>query len=269
MSVSPHYEEESAAALDAYERSVTPPHWGLMALEARAPWEFAAMLAASPWLKTLPRGDGHPVLVMPGLGANDLSTLPIRQFLSERGYKPYPWEQGLNLGPRKGVIEACEHRLQCIYEHHLRPVSLLGWSLGGVYAREIAKMQSQWVRSVITLGSPFAGHPKGTNAWRLYQWVSGHVPDSSPELLDRLREPPKDIPTTSVFSRSDGIVSWECCVNEPGLMAENIVLPGSHMGLGFNPLALAVVADRLAQIPGEWKPYEAQGWLARLVKKHP
>jgi pimeloyl-ACP methyl ester carboxylesterase len=263
------YIQQSDAAIEVLEQSMSPPHPLLLALEARAPWELAALFATSPWLKRLARGDGHPVLVLPGLGANDWSTAPIRAFLKELGYKPYPWEQGLNLGPRAGVIDACEHRLECIFEHHQRPVSLLGWSLGGVYAREIAKANPQWVRSVITLGSPFSGNPKATKLWRVYEWLSGHKTDTTPDLLRQLRQPPAGVPTTSIFSRSDGVVSWKASVNPRSPLAENIVIPSSHIGLGFNPLALMAVADRLAQSPGQWQPFEPKGLSALLLKTHP
>lgn len=258
------YTQTAPSSSQPDDDELSAPTIGMLVLEARAPLEFAALLAASGWLKKLPRGDGHPVLVFPGLGSGDLSTLALRRFLKGRGYKPYAWEQGLNLGPRPGVIEACEHRLKWIADLHQRPVSVIGWSLGGVYAREIAKSHSALVRSVITLGSPFAGHPKATNALRLYKWVSGNEPDYSPQFLANLKKAPKGIPTTSIYSPTDGIVSWQCSLNDLGPLTENIAVPTSHMGLAFHPLALSVVADRLAQPQGEWKRFEPQGvsrWL--------
>ena len=113
------------------------------------------------------------MIVFPGLAVSDFTTLPMRNFLRARGYTPYPWEQGFNFGPRDGVIEGCEALVRNIAERHGRAVSLVGWSLGGVYARELAKAMPECVRCVITLGSPFAGHPRATNAWRLFELVSG------------------------------------------------------------------------------------------------
>jgi len=229
----------------------------LLALEGRAPWEFAASLVAAPWLRRLPKGDGHRVLVLPGLAANDLTTLPMRTFLKDRGYQAVPWEQGLNLGPRAGVLDALRERVRALFELDGRKVSLLGWSLGGVYARELAKEMPELVRCVITLGSPFAGPPQATNAWWLFERVSGH-PEPDAEMQAALRVAPP-VPTTSVYSRTDGIVAWQCSLNPPGPMAENIEVHASHIGLGLNPLAMVAIADRLAQDPAHWQPFDASG----------
>ena len=177
----------------------------LLALEGRAPLEFGATLAAWPLLKTAPRGDGHAVIVFPGLGAGDFSTVPLRNFLSSHGYDTYGWDLGLNFGPREGVLKKSVERVRQIHKDTGRTVSLIGWSLGGIYAREFAKALPDHVRSVITLGTPFAGDPKATNAWRLYEFASGHKLDD-PDLLRHLKEAPP-VPTTSIFSRTDGVVA--------------------------------------------------------------
>jgi len=229
----------------------------LMLLEARAPWEYAAMLAATPWLARLPRGDGHPVIVFPGLGASDITTLTLRNFLRDRGYTTYPWKQGLNLGPRQGVLEACRQQLQQVALQHRESVSLVGWSLGGVYARELAKEMPALVRCVVTLGTPFAGHPRATNAWRIFEMVSGHSAQDE-EIIAGLKRPPA-CPTTSIYSKTDGIVAWSCSLNEPAPHTENIEVHASHIGMGMNPLALYALADRLAQDPKAWQPFDAQG----------
>lgn len=241
-----------------------PPGAWLMMLEGRAPWEWAALLAAMPWLRRLPPGDGHPVLVFPGLGASDITTLPLRQFLRGCGYTPYPWRQGFNFGPRHGVLDATRAMVAQAAERHRAKVSLIGWSLGGIYAREIAKEQPGHVRCVITLGTPFAGHPRATNAWRFFELVSGQSVHD-PHVLAQIRQEPP-VPTTSIWSRSDGIVSWRCSVVAPGPQAENIEVHASHVGMGMNPLALYAVADRLSQPAGHWKPFEPHGarrWFFR------
>ena len=229
----------------------------LLALEGRAPWEFAASIAAAPWLRRLPKGDGHRVLVLPGLAANDLTTLPMRTFLKDRGYAALPWEQGLNLGPRAGVLDALRARVRELHGLDGRKVSLLGWSLGGVYARELAKEMPELVRCVITLGSPFAGPPHATNAWWLFARVSGH-PEPDAQMQAALRVAPP-VPTTSIYSRTDGIVAWQCSLNPPGPLAENVEVHASHIGLGLNPLAMMAIADRLAQDPAHWTPFDTSG----------
>ena len=244
--------------------TMRPPGAWLLLLEGRAPWEYAALLAASPWLRKLPRGDGHPVLVFPGLGANDASTSPLRRLLGDLGYTTERWGQGFNFGPRHGVLDRCRETLHRLHDEHQRPVSLIGWSLGGLYARELAKELPELTRCVVTLGTPFTGHPRGTNAWRFYEIVSGQSVHD-PVMMAQLRTPPP-VPTTSIYSRTDGIVSWRCSLNEPGPLTENIEVRASHVGMGMNPLALYAVADRLAQQPGRWTPFDSSGarrWFFR------
>lgn len=247
------------------------PNRLLLLLEgARAPWEYAALLAASPWLSKLPPGDGHPVLVFPGLGASDITTLPLRHFLRERGYAPYPWEQGFNVGPRQGVLESCVEQLRSLSARHEQKVSLIGWSLGGVYAREAAKEAPEQTRCVITLGSPFTGHPRATHAWRIFEFLSGQSAHD-PVLRERVRRAPP-VPTTSIYSRTDGIVAWRCSINEDTPQAENIEVHASHVGMGMNPLALYAIADRLAQDPRRWQRFDTRGarrWFFRTTGQAP
>lgn len=230
----------------------------LLALEGRAPWEYGAALAAWPLLRYAPRGEEHAVLVFPGLGAPDLTTRPLRNFLNSRGYETYGWDMGFNFGPREGVLETCVERLKDLRLETGRKVSLVGWSLGGIYAREIAKLYPKDVRCVITLGTPFTGDPRATNAWRLYEFASGHKLDD-PELLAQVREAPP-VPTTSILSRSDGVVAWQCSYEKPAKRVENIEIIASHLGLGLNPAAWYAVADRLAQPEGAWQPFHREGW---------
>jgi len=257
---------EREAAIAAIE---APSSW-LVMLEARAPWEYAAMLAATPWLARLPMGDGHPVIVFPGLGASDISTLALRNFLRDRGYTPYAWKQGFNLGPRAGVLKGCREQLQQVAARHREKVSLVGWSLGGVYAREMAKELPQHARCVVTLGTPFAGHPRATNAWRLYEMVSGHSAQDE-ALFKPLRQPPA-CPTTSIYSKTDGVVAWQCSLNDDLPHTENIEVHASHIGMGLNPLALYAVADRLAQDPQRWARFDLAGarkWFYKVPGGHP
>lgn len=249
---------------------ISAPGALLMMMEARAPWEYAAMLAAAPWLNRLPVGDGHPVVVFPGLGAADMSTAPLRNFLRDRGYTPYPWKQGFNFGPRQGVLDSCRAHVQQVAQRHQEKVSLIGWSLGGIYAREIAKEQPDIARCVITLGTPFSGHPRATNAWRLYEMVSGQSVQET-ALVEQIRIAPA-CPTTSIYSKTDGIVAWQCSINEAAPHTENIEVHASHVGMGMNPLALYAVADRLAQDPQHWKRFDVKGarkWFYKVTHHSP
>lgn len=256
--VAPHTSATMDWAGEESEGQFDPPSWKHLMLEARAPAEFLAGLASF-WVDHwFPRGDGHPVLVFPGMAASDRSTFLLRRFLKRLGYQAFGWEQGLNLGPRHGVLSMCRDRVHELNERFERPVTLIGWSLGGVYAREMAKLEPERVRQVITLASPFAGSPHATNAYPLFRLLTGHHVHREPGLLDRIREAPP-VPTTSIYSRTDGIVSWVCSVQQPAPLAENIEVRASHLGIGFNPLALFAVADRLAQSEKRWQPFEMQG----------
>ena len=243
-----------------------PPNALLVLLEGRAPIEFFSLFAALPWLARMPRGDGHPVMVFPGMAASDITTLPLRRYLDRLGYATQAWRQGLNFGPRPGVLERSADDIRALADKHGQPVSLIGWSLGGIYARELAKLHPTLTRCVVTLGTPFTGHPKATNAWRVYELLSrSKVGDA--DLMAEIRKPPP-VPTTSIFSRTDGIVSWRCSLNDPGPLVENIEVPASHVGMGTNPLALYAVADRLAQPIGQWRRFDVSGarrWFFRTA----
>ena len=240
-----------------------PPGAVRLALEMRVPWEFGASLLALPILRSAPRGDGHAVLVFPGLVASDASTVPLRRYLIDRGYDARAWGLGRNFGPGRGTIEACFEKVRELHRETGRKVSLIGWSLGGIYAREAAKVVPEAVRTVITLGTPFNGHPKSTNAWRVYEMASGETADSRIGMFNLSKAPP--MPTTSIYSRTDGIVAWQCSLQEAGSQeggrgdTENIEVEASHVGLGVNPMSLYAVADRLAQPDGDWRPFDRSG----------
>jgi pimeloyl-ACP methyl ester carboxylesterase len=240
------------------QQALKAPNALLIALEARAPWEFGAMLAAWPLLRSAPQGDGHPVVVFPGLGAGDMSTAPLRNYLNSLGYDTYGWDLGRNLGPRPGVLQKSVERVGEIVKATGRKVSLIGWSLGGIYAREFAKALPGLVRSVVTLGTPFSGDPKATNAWWFYEYASGHKLNN-PELLAQIRKPPP-VPTTSIYSRTDGVVAWRLSHQPESRFAENIEVVASHVGMGLNPITMYAVADRLAQPEDGWHKFDRSGW---------
>jgi pimeloyl-ACP methyl ester carboxylesterase len=242
----------------------------LIALEFRAPWELWSVLPSWPALMRAPAGDGHPVIVFPGLSASDGSTLPLRAYLQNLGYDMSGWNQGYNFGPRAGILETAKQQVLDTCDAAGEAVSLVGWSLGGIYARELAKALPQCVRSVITLGTPFAGSHKSTNAWRLYELTSGRDITREVEQFDLPQAPP--VPTTSVFSRTDGVVAWPASIqaaSKTNPHTENIEVYASHVGLGLNPSAWWVLADRLAQQPGHWTKFERPGKLQQLLFPDP
>lgn len=241
----------------------SPPSRTLMMLESRALTEFGAFWLMRPWLSMTPRGDGHPVLVLPGLLADDNSTQALRGFLNAHGYKAHGWKQGRNLGLRGTVERDMLARIDDLFERHgRRKISLVGWSLGGLYARQLAKLVPGKVRCMISLGSPFVGSPKATNAWRLYEIASGSKVEEQDLMGGGLADAPP-VPTTSIYSRTDGICAWQNCLNVEGPEVENIEVHGSHCGLGHLPAAVYAIADRLVQPEGAWKKFErSSGWRA-------
>ena len=246
--------------MSATAQTLRPPSRTLMFLETRAIHEFGAFLGALPLLSLAPKGDGHPVLVLPGLVASDTSTRPLRSFLKGRGYAVSGWRQGRNLGLRDGVQDSMVDLLCELNDTHDRKVSLVGWSLGGIYARQLAKMMPDRVRGVVTLGSPFAGSPKATNAWRVYEMASGQRADqAAPRFGGSLADTPP-VPTTAIFSRTDGICAWQGCMEKTSATSESIEVESSHCGMGHHPAVAYAVAERLAQAEGQWAPFDRSGW---------
>ncbi|SHG86460.1 esterase/lipase family protein [Bradyrhizobium erythrophlei] len=236
------------------------PSKTLMFLEGRAFHELGAFLGALPLLSLAPKGDGHPVLVLPGLVASDTSTPPLRGFLRDRGYTVSGWRQGRNMGLRDGVQHAMVDLVHELSDRNGRKISLVGWSLGGLYARQLAKMMPERVRSVITLGSPFAGSPKATNAWRVYELASGRGAEEEDHRFGGSLAETPPVPTTAIFSRTDGICAWQGCMETPSAQSENIEVESSHCGMGHHPAVVYAVADRLAQPEGDWMPFDRSGW---------
>lgn len=228
----------------------------------RAMAEFASLPLAAPLLARAPRGDGHSVLVLPGFITTDASTVVLRSFLKRLGYDAHEWGLGRNLGPRAigREGEKLVAKLQDLHDRCGTKVSLVGWSLGGVMARIVAQRLPEAVRQVITLGSPFTGSPRATNVWRTYEWLTGQRVDD-PHTRGQIRESasPLSMPATSIYSRGDGIVAWQNCLEPEGDEAENIEVRGSHCGLGVNPAVLYAVADRLAQPENDWHPFDRSG----------
>lgn len=251
-------------------QAIKPPSWALALTEGgRALADYVTLQGASPLLSYAPAGDGHPVMVLPGFLAAGGTTAPIRRFLVSKGYETFCWGLGRNLGPLAigPEGELLGQRLESIHRKMKRKISLVGWSLGGVMARELAKKYPQYVRQVISLGSPFGGNPRANHAWRLYQGLTGHEidPKAMADVFKDLAKAPSGIPTTAVFSKGDGVVAWQTCVERPSNLTDNIEVYASHCGLGVNPAVFFAVADRLALPEREWRPFDRSAAVWRRV----
>lgn len=253
----------ATAALVNDTPRIAPPSKLLALTELpRALAEFGSLGWFLPGLMAAPKGDGHPVLVMPGFMTTDASTGILRRYLKALGYDAHAWKLGRNLGPRAigREGERLVARLEEIHALTGQKVSLVGWSLGGVLARLLASRRPDLVRQVITLGSPFGGDPRASNVWRTYEALTGQRIDDD-HTKEQLREvsaaPP--VPSTAIYSKGDGIVAWQNCREDKRDTTDNIEVRGSHCGLGVNPAVLWAVADRLAQKEGAFKPFDNSG----------
>ena len=244
-------------AMPAAPALIPSPSWALLGIEPlRAAMEYASC-------RLMDRsghapGDGHPVIVFPGLAADAQSVAPLVGFCHGLGYAARDWGRGVNTGPMGDIdawLDALATDIEALVADAPQPVSLIGWSLGGIYAREVAKRIALPVRQVLTIGTPITGEAAQTNVSLLYRWVNGTLPVLEDAFKARLIAAPP-VPTTSIYSRSDGVVAWQACVQpEDHAMVENIEVDGSHCGLVWNPAVLKVVADRLSHAPEAWRPY--------------
>jgi len=241
-----------------------PPSWLYVTDPARAVAEFGLLIAALPLRQLLPVGDGHPVLVVPGLLADDGSTWTLRRFLRNLGYRVHGWRLGRNLGPTAATVTGLQNRLLDLRSRYDSEVSVIGWSLGGIYARILARDTPAAVRQVITLGSPIRladeSQSRARRAFNRYAHL--HVVPRELPLESGVDTLP--VPATSIYSRYDGIVAWEACLDSPSARAENIAVVASHLGFGHHPAVIWAVADRLAQPLGEWAPFRAPTALRPL-----
>ena len=246
--------------MPATQSPARPPHPLLTLSEGRAFFELGSFIALRRAMRRLPKGDGHAVIVLPGFLASDRSTRPLRGLLDDLGYASFGWELGRNLRFDAAREQALYALLDRVHGESGRPVSLIGWSLGGLFAREMAKQSPSKVRQVISLGSPISGDRGHTNARHLFERLNGKEPEPLQQGRFRNLEEAPPVPTTSILSRSDGIVAWRGSVQRAGSQAETLEVFSSHCGLGVNPMVMYAIADRLAQPENGWKPFERTGW---------
>ncbi len=211
----------------------------LRALELpRTAFEFGSLFASAAYLQLVKRGDGHPVMVLPGFAASDDSTVLLRRYLTSIGYDARPWKLGRNMGLRHaGGMDDLGNELERIHRAADSPVSLIDWSLGGVHARNLATRAPDQVRQVITLGSPLGSSRRTMTA---------------------------SVPCTAIYSRSDGVVAWQSAMETPGPLTDNIEVYSSHIGLGFNPAVYYAIADRLVQPHGTFEHFRRIGWRSAV-----
>lgn len=236
--------------------AITRPSMALLGLE---PWRATYELVRSAWstVPVAPRGDGHRVIVFPGLCSSTWAVAPMIRLCQRLGYQADDWGRGLNTGPGHD-LDAWLHGLSSemsIDAQSPASVTLVGWSLGGLYAREIAKLAPTHVRQVITIGSPFNADADYTRVGWLFNFLSGRPIQFDSALVRRLRTPPP-LPTTSIYTRQDGVVAWQTCIHHKRFQqAEDIEVVSSHLGMGWNPAVMSIIVDRLAQNPQQWMPY--------------
>jgi pimeloyl-ACP methyl ester carboxylesterase len=201
----------------ASKRAGAHPPSKLLALTepSRALGELAAFALLRPLLSFLPRGDGHGVLVLPGFMASDSSTLPMRRLLAQLGYDVAGWELGRNLKVDNARVEAMARCVSALYDKTGGKISIVGWSLGGVFARELAKQMPDKVRQVITLGSPISDNRHFTNARPLFEMINGKKPEPMKSGKFRKLSEAPPVPTTSILTKADGVVHWRGSVQHP------------------------------------------------------
>ncbi len=240
------------------------------ALELRALFEMASLPASLPILMTAPHGDNHPVLLLPGFMGSESSLIGLELFLRSRGYAVETWGLGRNVGFHARHANALEQKIRHIHHKTGRKVSLVGWSLGGVFALYGAHQLPDCVRCVVTLGSPLTVDAGGSASppfvkamYRLIAHPSGPSVHEMQPRARKLRERQRlTMPLSCLYSLSDGVVPpQEATVDGDPALHENIRVPGSHVGLGFNAVVLWIVADRLSQAEGQWHRFAPSGPL--------
>lgn len=250
---------KASGAAPADLSAVRRPSLALFGSEpARAALEWLGHVCSTPATGDI--GDGHPVVIFPGLcgGAASLSTL--LRHCRRLGYDAMDWGQGINRGPDGDFdvwLRALAERIAALTAAHPQKVSLVGWSLGGLYARELAKLMTPRIRQVITIATPFNADADYTRTGPLFRTLNGSSGTMSAEMYQRLREPPP-LPTTSIYSRTDGVVAWQtCCHTAPGRLVQDIEVHGSHLGMGWNAEVLQVLNSQLGQTQTATRPKRA------------
>ncbi len=235
-------------------------------MESRVVLELGQFFQSITHLSSLPKGDGHSVIVIPGFLTNDRYTAPLRWLLKNQGYDVHPWELGTNRAFKLRHIQNLQKKIQKLKIESGKQVSLVGWSLGGIYARYVSHSMPDHVRQVITLGTPFSRNIESNMVTRIFELLNGQkVRDQHPDIIRKIANP-LPVPSTSIYSKMDGVIPWQCSVcPSPGPKHEHVEIEGSHCGLTHNPAALYTIAERLATPSHKWQPFD-QSKLQQYLK---
>lgn len=204
--------------------------------------EPARLLGSFPQLVRTARGDNRAMMLAPGFSANDISLLPLKRFLKSRGHNTFGWGLGTNRGDVQGMIEPVKKRVRQLAESSGRPVNLVGWSLGGVFVREVARDLPEIVERVATFGTPLFG-PRATAASSAFGDVAI---EEIERMIDERSLIPITVPVLAVHTRRDGVVDWRSCIDDHTPGVRNVELTSSHIGLGLDPELWKLLADWFA-----------------------
>ncbi|MEZ5560505.1 MAG: alpha/beta hydrolase [Pseudomonadales bacterium] len=229
---------------------VAPPPGFYMLLEGRLAAEASALLLQLPMLRMMEPGGTGDVLVLPGFMADDSATWLLRRFLNGLGYDVHPWSLGVNRGAMLSYLPLMLSRIETLARETGEPPSLVGWSRGGVLARELARERPDLVRSVVTLGSPVRGGVHGTSIGRWVAREAGMTIERINRVQQQRQRRPIETPITAIYSRTDGVVSWQAARDEASPNVEHVEVPGSHVGLVVNAQVYRQVARALARYHG-------------------
>ncbi len=188
----------------------------------------------------------RPVMLLPGFGAHPVRMRRMLTALGGAGHSAHEWGLGFNLGPTPANFAFLLDRVSRLARSHGEPVVLVGWSLGGLFARELAKLRPEAVAGVVTMGTPFSGDRRANNAWRAYQFVTGHAVDEPPVPGDFAVKPP--VPTIALWSPRDGIVAPRSACGWPGERDRAVALRCNHLGFASDPVAIAEVLRQVDAI---------------------
>ena len=246
-----------------------PPSSSHVMREALGLIELPRLLLRFPSLARLPRGNGEPILILPGYGAGDGSTMILKGYLRLLGYRARGWGLGRNRGPASESLPRLLRRLGNLSRRSKQKVVIIGWSFGGYLARELARERPDLVRLVITLGTPVVGGPKYTAAAKSYRKRGIDIEAIAAEVEQRSRLADLEIPIVAIYSRDDSVVAWEACIDRQSPNIEHVEIKSTHLGFGFSADVYQIIARRLAQFESQAAPMNRDPRRRRRLAKLP